>query len=80
MATVCELGYPLAAVVVNWKFLDATLSPIQVVGGSILLLAIVRLSVVNEQEIQVASRWGASGESDAAAPRADSTPVQQSRA
>jgi drug/metabolite transporter (DMT)-like permease len=79
VATLCELGYPLAAVVVNWKFLGAALSPIQVAGGCILLLAIVRLSVVNEQEIQVASLLGVGGESDVAL-HADSRPVQQSRA
>ena len=79
VATLCELGYPLAAVVVNWKFLGAALSPIQVVGGGILLLAIVRLSVVNEQEIQVASRVGPGRESDVAL-HTDSRPVQQSRA
>jgi drug/metabolite transporter (DMT)-like permease len=80
VATLCELGYPLAAVVVNWKFLEAVLSPMQVAGGGILLLAIVRLSVVNQQEIQVAShRLGAGGESDVALPT-DSRPVQQSRA
>lgn len=56
VATLCELGYPLAAVVVNWKFLGASLSPVQVAGGGILLLAIVRLSVVNEQEIHVATQ------------------------
>ncbi len=67
VATLCELGYPLAAVVVNWKFLGAVLSPMQVAGGCILLVAIVRLSVVNEQEIQVASRRvGARAESDVA--------------
>jgi len=79
VATLCELGYPLAAVVVNWKFLGAALSPIQVAGGCILLLAIVRLSVVNEQEIQVASRLAAGGESDVPL-HTDSTPVPQPRA
>jgi drug/metabolite transporter (DMT)-like permease len=79
VATLCELGYPLAAVVVNWKFLDATLAPMQVAGGCILIVAIVRLSVVNEQEIQVASRGSSDGrESDIAIQ--DSRRVQQSRA
>jgi hypothetical protein len=37
-----------------------------VAGGCVLLLAIARLSVVNEQEISVASRVRAGGESDVA--------------
>jgi drug/metabolite transporter (DMT)-like permease len=79
VATVCELGYPLAAVVVNWKFLEAALSPMQVAGGCILIVAIARLSVVNEQEIQVASRGLGDGkESDLALE--DSRRIQQSRA
>jgi drug/metabolite transporter (DMT)-like permease len=52
VATLCELGYPLAAVIVNWKLLDAALSGMQIVGGLVLLFAITRLSVVNEAEIQ----------------------------
>jgi drug/metabolite transporter (DMT)-like permease len=48
VATLCELAFPLAAVIVNWKFLGATLSMMQIVGGLILLFAITRLSLVNE--------------------------------
>lgn len=52
IATLCELAFPLAAVVVNWIFLSATLVPMQIVGGLILLGAITRLTLVNEKEIE----------------------------
>ena len=48
VATLCELAFPVAAVVVNWIFLGATLSVMQIVGGVILLFAITRLTLVNE--------------------------------
>ena len=51
VATLCELAYPLSAVLVNWVMLDATLSLMQVAGGAILLMAITRLGVVNEKEV-----------------------------
>src|SRR5262249_10173499 len=47
IATVCELAYPFASTIVNWKMLGATLSPVQIAGGGILLFAISRLTVVN---------------------------------
>lgn len=47
IATLAELAFPFAAVIVNWIFLDATLSPIQLAGGVILIFAITRLSLVN---------------------------------
>jgi drug/metabolite transporter (DMT)-like permease len=50
IATLCELAYPCAATIVNWKVLGATLSPLQIAGGGILLFAISRLTVVNERE------------------------------
>ena len=49
VATVAELGFPLAAVVVNYTFLDATLSGMQVIGMMILLYAVLQLGKVNEQ-------------------------------
>lgn len=49
VATLGELAFPLAAVIVNWKFLGATLSVMQIVGGLILLFAITRLTLVNEE-------------------------------
>lgn len=51
VATLCELAFPFAAVVVNWIFLGATLSVMQIVGGLILLFAITKLTLVNYEEI-----------------------------
>ena len=58
IATLCELAFPFAAVVVNWIFLGAALSGMQIVGGLILLLAITKLTFVNEtlEEKQVEVR------------------------
>lgn len=50
VATIAELAFPFAAVIVNWIFLDATLSLGQIAGGLILLLAVTRLSLVNSKE------------------------------
>lgn len=45
VATVAELGFPVAAVFVNYIFLGAVLSPVQVGATALLLLAIYRLSL-----------------------------------
>jgi drug/metabolite transporter (DMT)-like permease len=50
IATLCELAYPFAATIVNWRVLGATLTPVQIAGGGILLFAISRLTVVNERD------------------------------
>jgi drug/metabolite transporter (DMT)-like permease len=50
IATLCELAFPVSAVVVNWIFLEATLSWMQIVGSLILVVAILQLSWVNESE------------------------------
>ncbi len=47
VATIMELGYPLAITAVNWIFLDISLSLPQIVGGLILLGAITALSFEN---------------------------------
>ncbi len=52
VATLCELAFPFAAVIVNWIFLDATLSWMQLVGGAILLFAITKLTIVNENLVE----------------------------
>jgi drug/metabolite transporter (DMT)-like permease len=44
VATIAELGFPMAAVIINWIFLSATLVPMQLVGMSILIIAIYRLT------------------------------------
>lgn len=51
IATIAELGFPVAATVVNWIFLDATLNATQIAGGLILLFAVWRLSAVNAMEL-----------------------------
>ena len=51
VATLCELAFPVAAVVVNWIFLGASLTWMQIIGGLILLFAITKLSWVNETEV-----------------------------
>lgn len=50
VATLCELAYPLASTFVNWKVLGTTLLPGQIAGGILLLFAISRLTIVNEEE------------------------------
>ena len=47
VATLAELTFPVAAVVVNWIFLDATLTSMQIVGSAVLLFSIAKLSLVN---------------------------------
>lgn len=47
VATIAELGFPVAAVVVNYFFLDATLAPAQLLGMAIVLFAVFRLSGIN---------------------------------
>lgn len=51
VATMCELAFPLASVLLNWLVLGATLSATQVAGGVILLGAITGLGVVNEKQM-----------------------------
>jgi len=57
VATLAELGYPMAAVVINWaayKFhwisVNTTLVPMQIVGIAILLFAVFRLAGYNQQQ------------------------------
>lgn len=44
VATIAELGFPMAAVVINWIFLDATLVPMQLIGMAVLVFSIFRLT------------------------------------
>ena len=50
IATLAELTFPFAAVIINWIFLDATLSWLQIVGGAVLVFAITKLSFVNSSQ------------------------------
>lgn len=52
IATLGELAFPFAAVVVNWIFLEAKLDQGQILGGLILLFAVTRLSLVNKAELE----------------------------
>lgn len=50
IATLCELAFPLSAVIVNWIFIPGTaLSISQILGGLILLASITALSLENAQ-------------------------------
>ncbi|MBV9349446.1 MAG: DMT family transporter [Patescibacteria group bacterium] len=50
VATLAELGFPMAAVIVNWYFLKAALSPVQLLGMAVLLFAVMRLARYNSDE------------------------------
>ena len=56
IATICELAFPFSAVITNWKFLGATLSPVQIAGGLVLLASVIGLSLVNNRESEMAAR------------------------
>ena len=49
VATLMELGYPLAITVVNWKFLGIALSFWQIIGA-LVLLASVTMLVLNSNK------------------------------
>jgi drug/metabolite transporter (DMT)-like permease len=50
VATLAELGFPLAAVVVNWLFIPGSaLVPVQLLGMGILLVSIWRLAAYNRE-------------------------------
>lgn len=53
IATIGELAFPFAAVIVNWVFLDAKLDIMQIFGGLILLFAVWRLTPVNAAESDI---------------------------
>jgi len=40
VATLMELGYPLALTIINWKFLGIVLSPWQIIGALVLLTSV----------------------------------------
>ena len=53
IATLAELGFPLAAVVVNYFFLKEALVPMQFLGMAILLYGLWHLSKENEEVVPV---------------------------
>jgi DME family drug/metabolite transporter len=48
VATLMELGYPLALTVVNWKFLGITLNAWQIVGALVLLASVTALVLTSD--------------------------------
>jgi len=53
VATIAELGFPMAAIFVNWLFIpNSALVPMQFVGVAILLFAIWRLASYNRETAQ----------------------------
>lgn len=58
IATIGELAFPFAAVIVNWIFLDVKLDIMQIFGGLVLLLAVTRLSLVNAAESRTMPAYG----------------------
>lgn len=45
VSAILELTWPLAAVLLNWIFLHQVLTPVQIIGGVVLIGAIARLSL-----------------------------------
>ncbi len=50
VATLMELGYPLALTVVNWKFLGIVLDKWQIAGAAILLVSVTMIVLYGQQE------------------------------
>ncbi|MBI1755121.1 DMT family transporter, partial [Candidatus Azambacteria bacterium] len=56
VATLAELGFPMAAVIVNWIFIpNSGLVPMQLAGMAVLLFAVFRLAPITQHDI--ASLW-----------------------
>ena len=49
VSAILELAWPLAAVVLNWVFLQQTLNYVQLLGGVILIFATTKLSLWSQQ-------------------------------
>ncbi len=59
VATLAELGFPMAAVLINWIFIkDATLSSMQIIGMALLLFSIYKLAGANADEVNPATLTG----------------------
>lgn len=52
VATIAELVFPVAAVAVNWFWLEESLQLMQILGGVVVLGAITRLSWLNAQMVE----------------------------
>ncbi len=54
VATLAELGFPMAAIFVNWLFIpNSALVPMQLMGVAVLLFAVWRLGVYNGETTEV---------------------------
>jgi drug/metabolite transporter (DMT)-like permease len=53
VATIAELGFPLAAMLINGIFLGERLQPAQIAGAAVLLLGVWRLGKVNADDADV---------------------------
>lgn len=53
VATICELCFPLSAIIFDYAFHGRILSPVQWVSAAVMLIAIVRLSVGGKSELPV---------------------------
>ncbi|MBU6323745.1 MAG: DMT family transporter [Patescibacteria group bacterium] len=61
VATLAELGFPLAAVVVNWIFLGDSLSPMQLLGMAVLLVAVFHLAKTDRAAVATEALGDAHG-------------------
>ena len=52
VATLMELGYPLALAAVNWKFLGIALSASQIIGALVLLFSVTLIVLYGENQTQ----------------------------
>lgn len=50
VATICELFFPLSAIIFDYIFHGRVLSPVQWISAAVMLLAIVRLSIGNDPD------------------------------
>jgi len=55
VAAICELSFPLGAIVINWIYLDSALSVSQLIGAVILIGCATKLSIENAEPTAVQS-------------------------
>jgi drug/metabolite transporter (DMT)-like permease len=59
IASICELSFPVTAVVLNWLVLDVRLSGLQLAGSVILIASVTALACAHGREQNPASETGA---------------------
>ena len=50
VASLCELTFPVASILINWMFLGASLSSAQLIGAAILILSVTVLSLRQQEQ------------------------------